>query len=132
MVGPDLAAGAVVQNPAVLVDPGALARSGRTLWIDLAELIRTSLGQPEELLYTDRQPSESSADALPPLVRNLLVDLVEAVDPSLLGTRLTSNAVTAATAMYDIGIRRFSSSVAQAEELRLVFGQHALKETYSG
>jgi hypothetical protein len=42
-----------------------------------------------------------------------------------LGARLTSNAVSAATALYDLGIRRFSSSITQAEQLRLVFGQHA-------
>jgi hypothetical protein len=30
--------------------------------------------------------------------------------------------------MYDIGVRRYSSSIAQAEQLRLVFGQHAVKQ----
>jgi hypothetical protein len=48
------------------------------------------------------------------------------------GARLTSNAVTGATALYDIGIRRFSSSITQAEQLRLVFGQHAVKESRHG
>jgi pyruvate,orthophosphate dikinase len=131
MVGPELAAGAVVQSPAVLVDPAALARTGKTLWIDLAELVRTSLGQPEELLYADERPAEAAADQrgpLPPLVERLLTDLVAAVPGPLLGARLTSNAVTAATVMYDIGVRRFSSSVAQSEQLRLVFGQHAVKQ----
>jgi pyruvate,orthophosphate dikinase len=131
MVGPELAAGAVVQNPAVLVDPGALARTGKTVWIDLAELVRTSLGQPEELLYTDERPDGAAADQpgpLPPLVERLLAELVAAVPGPLLGARLTSNAITAATVMYDIGVRRFSSSVAQSEQLRLVFGQHALKQ----
>jgi pyruvate,orthophosphate dikinase len=125
MVGPGLAAGAVVQNPAVLVDTAALAATGKTLWIDLAELVRTCLGQPEELLYTDERPTPKP---MPVLAERLLTDLVAAVPRPLLGARLTSNAVTAATAMYDIGVRRYSSSIAQAEQLRLVFGQHAVKQ----
>jgi pyruvate,orthophosphate dikinase len=135
MTGPGLAAGAVVQNPAVLVDPGALAGIGKALWIDLAELVRTSLGQPEELLYADQGPEEAPADEvkpMPALVGQLLNGLVAAVPGPLLGARLTSNAVTAATALYDIGLRRFSSSIAQAEQLRLVFGQHAVKESPHG
>jgi len=135
ILGADLAAGAVVQNPAVLVDPAALARTGKTLWVDLAELVRTSLGQPEELLYTDERPAQAAAEApgpMPPLVERLLTDLVAAVPRPRLGVRLTSHAVTAATVMYDIGVRRFSSSVAQSEQLRLVFGQHAVKESRHG
>jgi hypothetical protein len=119
----------------VLVDPAALAGIGKSLWVDLAELVRTSLGQPEELLYADERPREASADEakpMPALVEKLLTGLVAAAPRSLLGARLTSNAVTAATAMYDIGVRRFSSSMAQAEQLRLVFGQHAAKESRHG
>jgi hypothetical protein len=69
---------------------------------------------------------------MPALVGQLLTGLVAAVPGPLLGARLTSNAVTAATALYDIGLRRFSSSIAQAEQLRLVFGQHAVKESPHG
>jgi hypothetical protein len=69
---------------------------------------------------------------LPALVEHLLTALATAAAPSLMGARLTSNAVTAATALYDIGIRRFSSSITQAEQLRLVFGQHAGKESRYG
>jgi len=136
LLGADLSAGAVLQNPAVLVYATELAHSGKTLWIDLAELVRTSLGQPEELLYTDEQPSEVKADApdaaIPPLVEHLLAGLFDACGSSRVGVRLTSNAVRAATVMYDIGVRSFTSSTSQAEELRLIFGQHAVKESQHG
>jgi pyruvate,orthophosphate dikinase len=128
---PGIAAGAVVQNPAVLADPRALAGTGQTLWIDLAELVRTTLGQPEELLYIEEK-SGAEAPQLPVLVERLLSQLIAAGSALPVGARLTSNAVTAATALYDIGIRRFSSSITQAEQLRLVFGQHAAKESRHG
>jgi pyruvate, orthophosphate dikinase len=124
--------GAMLQNAAVLDDAAALADTGKRLWVDLAELVRTSLGQPEELLYTggqaDGEPSASVPTTIPALVTRLLAELVKTAGPAQLGVRLTSNAFTAATVMYDLGVRRFSSAIAQAEELRLVFGQHALKE----
>jgi pyruvate,orthophosphate dikinase len=136
LVGGDLAVGAVVQNPAVLVDPSALTYSGRTLWIDLAELVRTVLGRPEELLYTDDQPNEGPTNApeaaIPPLVEHLLTDLLSVHGSSRVGVRLTSKVGMAATAMYDIGVRTFSCSIAQAAELRLLCGQHALKENRHG
>lgn len=129
LLGPGLLAGAVLQNPAVLWDTGGLADREGALWIDLAELQRTSLGQPEELLYTDRQNAGSGAVApapqLPLLVEDLLRRTVEQARTSRLGVQLTSNAAASATAMYDLGFRRFTSSVQQAAELRLVFGRHA-------
>jgi pyruvate,orthophosphate dikinase len=134
IAGSGVETGAVVQNPAVLADPAALAGIGHALWIDLAELVRTTLGQPEELLYVEEQSGSAPAEMppLPALVEHLLTALATAAAPSLMGARLTSNAVTAATALYDIGIRRFSSSITQAEQLRLVFGQHAGKESRYG
>jgi hypothetical protein len=130
---PGVAAGGVVQNPAVLADPAALAATGHALWVDLAELVRTTLGQPEELLYIEEQAEAATAPQLPVLVERLVADLIQAAGPAFpVGARLTSNAVSAATALYDLGIRRFSSSITQAEQLRLVFGQHAVKESRNG
>jgi pyruvate,orthophosphate dikinase len=137
---PGVAAGAVVQNPAVLADPAALAATGHALWIDLAELVRTTLGQPEELLYIEEQAEAAASPApqLPALVERLVADLIQAPGRAFpVGARLTSNAVSTATALYDLGIRRFSSSITQAEQLRLVFGQHAgtastVKESRNG
>jgi pyruvate, orthophosphate dikinase len=132
---PGVTAGGVVQNPAVLADPAALAATGHALWIDLAELVRTTLGQPEELLYIEGQAEAAASPApqLPALVERLVADLIGVAGPEFpLGARLTSNAVSAATALYDLGIRRFSSSITQAEQLRLVFGQHAVKESRNG
>jgi hypothetical protein len=111
----------------VLADPGALAGTGQALWIDLAELVRTTLGQPEELLYIEEK-SGAEAPQLPALVERQLSELIAVGSALPMGARLTSNAATAATTLYDIGIRRFSSSITQAEQLRLVFGQHAAKE----
>jgi hypothetical protein len=129
LLDPGLSAGAVLQNPAVLWDAEGLAARDAALWIDLAELERTSLGQPEELLYADRQaaPSATVAPArrLAPLVEELLTRAVEQAGTARLGVRLTSDAALSATAMYDLGFRRFTSSVQQAAELRLVFGRHA-------
>jgi pyruvate,orthophosphate dikinase len=129
LLGPDLTAGAVLQNPAVLWDAAGLADRDGALWIDLAELERTSLGQPEELLYADRRapgPATGAGDPAPPgFVEDLLRRAVEKAGTSQLGVRLTSNAAASATAMYDLGFRRFTSSVQQAAELRLVFGRHA-------
>ena len=87
------------------------------------------MGQPEELLYTDRQDAGSAAGPpaprLPLLVEDLLRRTVERAGTTRLGVQLTSNAVASATTMYDLGFRRFTSSVQQAAELRLVFGRHA-------
>ena len=57
----------------------------------------------------------------------LLSELISTGSAFPVGARLTSNAVTAATALYELGIRRYASSITQAEQLRLVFGQHAVK-----
>ncbi|HXP58657.1 MAG TPA: pyruvate, phosphate dikinase, partial [Streptosporangiaceae bacterium] len=129
LAGTGVATGAVVQNPAVLADPGALAGTGQTLWIDLAELVRTTLGQPEELLYIEEEAGTASPAErqLPPLVERLLSELISTGSAFPVGARLTSNAVTAATALYELGIRRYASSITQAEQLRLVFGQHAVE-----
>ena len=129
LAGSGVATGAVVQNPAVLADPGALAGTGQTLWIDLAELVRTTLGQPEELLYIEEEAGTASPAErqLPPLVERLLSELISTGSAFPVGARLTSNAVTAATALYELGIRRYASSITQAEQLRLVFGQHAVE-----
>ncbi len=121
-VGPELTVGAVLQNPAVLVDATDLAAGGRPLWIDLAELVRTTLGRPEELLYTD------SYTELPPLLTQLLAGLVGTDAQTRVGVRLTGNAVTSATALHDLGFRVFSSTPAQSGELRLLLGQHVLEE----
>lgn len=132
---PGVAAGGVVQNPAVLADPAALAATGHALWIDLAELVRTTMGQPEELLYIEEQAEAAASPApqLPALVERLVAELIQAPGRAFpVGARLTSNAVSTATALYDLGIRRFSSSITQAEQLRLVFGQHAVKESRNG
>lgn len=129
LLEPGLVAGALLQNPAVLWEADALAARGAALWIDLAELQRTSLGQPEELLYADQQsgPSQTAPAhrQLAPLVVELLRRTVDQSRTGLLGVRLTSDAAASATAMYDLGFRHFTSPVQQAAELRLVFGRHA-------
>jgi len=122
MVGPDLSAGAVLQNPAVLADPEGLLRGGSALWVDLAELVRTTLGRPEELLYTD------APTKLPPLLTDLLRSVSGQEGGGRVGVRLTGNSVAAATALYDLGFRVYSSSPAQAGELRLLFGQHVTRK----
>jgi pyruvate,orthophosphate dikinase len=122
MVGPDLAAGAVLQNPAVLADSEALLRGQHALWVDLAELVRTTLGRPEELLYTDAPAT------LPPLLTGMMRSLCRPNAGGRVGVRLTGNSLGAATALYDLGFRVYSSSAAQAGELRLLFGQHMTQE----
>lgn len=122
LVGPDLSAGAVLQNSAVFAEASVLAVRGRTLWIDLAELVRTTLGRPEELLYID------SSLGLPPPVLRLLSGLVGENRPGRVGVRLTGNSIAAASELHGLGFRVFSSSSAQAGELRLLLGQHVLEE----
>lgn len=122
LVGPDLAAGAVLQNPAVVADAPALAATGLPLWIDLAELVRTTLGRPEELLYTD------NSFRLPPLLLSLLARLVGEGPRARVGVRLTGNSIASSSVLHDLGFRVFSSSAAQAGELRLLLGQHVLEE----
>lgn len=62
--------------------------------------------------------------ATPPWVSRALD--INGARGSRLGVRLTSNAPASATSLYDLGFRRFTSSVQQAAELHLVFGRHAL------
>lgn len=140
LVDGELEVGAVLQNPAVLFDTAALALSERTLWIDLPELVRTSLGQPEELLYVEEHLGEAEAEStafslipLPPLVERLIHDLLAARGSGRVGVRLTSSSsATSAATMYDLGVRTFTSSAGQAEGLRLILGQHALKGRQHG
>ncbi len=130
MVGPDpvVAAGAVLQNPVVLHSPGRLCAGGHTLWVDVADLVRTSCGRPDELLYlTGATPESADGRALPELVAEQLGGLVDAAaGRSPLGVEVAGHANPALTrALYALGVRRFTSTAGQAEELRLALAQLA-------
>jgi len=136
--GSPVAAGAVLQNPVVLHHPERLAVGGHSLWVDLAELVRTSCGRPEELLYltgnlTDTADASTVTDpvaALPALITDQLGALVAATaGRSELGVEVAGHANPTFTgALYALGVRRFTSTAGQAEELRLALGQLADRE----
>ncbi len=134
MVGADspVAAGAVLQNPVVLHAPTRLTSGGHQLWVDLAELVRTSCGRPDELLYLTGDLTDSVAEAaLPELVVDLLRGLVRAghAGPAL-GVEVAGHANPGYIGnLFEVGVRRFTSTARQAEELRLALGQLANRET---
>jgi hypothetical protein len=127
----------VLQNPVVLHHPDRLAVGGHSLWVDLAELVRTSCGRPEELLYltgnlADATDPSAVADPaadlrLPELITDQLRALVAATAGRReLGVEVAGHAnPTFTRALYDLGVRRFTSTAGQAEELRLALGQLA-------
>ncbi|HEX3611531.1 MAG TPA: pyruvate, phosphate dikinase [Sporichthyaceae bacterium] len=117
-----LCAGAVLQNAAVLARPEQLAATGAALWVDLPELIRTSCGQPAELLF------DAVDEGLVPLVEDLLVGLARAGSASRIGVDLSGGSVTAlAPALHRMGYRHFAAAAAgQAEALRLLLGRTAV------
>lgn len=134
-----VAAGAVLQNPVVLHHPDRLTVGGHCLWVDLAELVRTSCGRPEELLYltgdlTDAAAATAADPAhvvqLPALITDQLGALVAAsAGRSGLGVEVAGHAnPTFTKALYALGVRRFTSTAGQAEELRLALGQLADRE----
>jgi pyruvate,orthophosphate dikinase len=142
MVGTDapVRVGAVLQNPVVLHHPDALVRAGHDLWVDLAELVRTACGRPDELLYLTgdlaTSPAGSAAPAgavLPALIADQLAGLVGAAaaagSGTAVGVEVAGHANPALTAaLFGLGIRRFTSTAGQAEELRLALGQLADRE----
>jgi hypothetical protein len=100
--------------------------------VDLAELVRTSCGRPDELLYLTGDLTDSVATAaLPELVVDLLRGLVSAgrAGPAL-GVEVAGHANPGYIGtLYELGVRRFTSTAGQAEELRLALGQLANRET---
>ena len=117
MLGPGspVAAGAVLQNPVVLHHPDRLTVGGHSLWVDLAELVRTSCGRPEELLYLTGNLAETAdpsvvADPpdlrLPELITDQLGALVAATaGRSELGVEVAGHANPTFTgALYDLVI----------------------------
>jgi pyruvate,orthophosphate dikinase len=130
MLGPEPAvgAGAVLQNPVVLHDPSRLTAQGHALWVDLADLVRTSCGRPDELLYLTGGLLGSVDGAwLPELVSDQLGRLVTAAaGQSALGVEVAGHANPDITrGLHSLGFRRFTSTAGQAEELRLALGQYA-------
>lgn len=134
-----VSAGAVLQNPAVLHRPERLIQSGLELWVDLAELVRTSCGRPEELLYGtadvdvnhDPQPPMT---ALPELVSTQLSGLVTAAaGVSSVGVDVAGHLdVPHIRTLYRLGVRRYTTTSGQAAELRLALGQLASERDHDG
>lgn len=131
-----ISVGAVVQNPVVLHSPEALADNGGDIWIDLAELVRTSCGRPEELLYLSTEVNGVPAPGgvvdteLPGLITDQLSALVAAFGrrPGL-GIEVAGHVNPHFTRiLFDAGFRRFTSTAGQSHELRLALGQFASKK----
>jgi pyruvate,orthophosphate dikinase len=136
------AVGAVIQNVAALHQAPAMLASNCALWVDLHEIIRTSHGFPNELLFADGVFDSYAQDGciavsprsrLKPFLRDLLLRLIErgggtggrigvdcgaAVNPSFVGE------------LYDSGYRTFSVPDTQHASTRLTLGQRATEVRY--
>jgi pyruvate,orthophosphate dikinase len=129
--------GAVIQNVAALhAAPGMLGNDS-ALWVDMNEIIRTSHGYPNELLFADGVFDSYAQDGcivvsprrtLKPFLRELLERLIQrdsgasdrigvdcgaAVNPSFVGE------------LYDSGYRTFSIPSTHHASTRLTLGQRA-------
>jgi pyruvate, orthophosphate dikinase len=131
------AVGAVIQNVAALHAAPSMVAPDCSLWVDMHEIIRTSHGYPNELLFADGVFDSYAQDGciavsprstLKPFLRDLLdrlirssrgstnrigVDCGAAVNPSFVGE------------LYDAGYRTFSIPSTQHASTRLTLGQRA-------
>ena len=134
-----LRVGALLQNPAVVFSAADLLDDGQVIWVDLHELIRTSHGYPENLLFSDEAFEEYVAAgrterhpraSLNPLVQQLLANLLEAADKRAdirVGADLGGAPLVAVIGdVYKVGFRRFTSPAEQWECIRLLLGQSSL------
>jgi pyruvate,orthophosphate dikinase len=125
--------GAVLQNVAVLSRPAQLTSTGAALWVDLHELNRTAHGYPAELLFTMDADAATGGDHAPagafgiaPVVEDLLASLVAADLGATVGVDLSgTSGGEVAPLLYGLGFRRFATTPAHAQPLRLQLGQAA-------
>jgi pyruvate,orthophosphate dikinase len=132
----DLSAGAMIQNAVALHAAADLARRGVTLWIDLAETIRTAHGFPTEIQQADSALDDYAASG------NLAADPFKRPDKFLMG--LFASLLSAARSanenalgidcaggyaaellgdLHRMGFRRFSAPPSHRDEIRLLLGQ---------
>jgi len=131
-----LGAGAIVQNAAALVQAGEIANCCETVWIDVAETIRTVYGFPSEVLHATKtlnnyagagfigaNPFSRPAAFLAGLLRST-AELENGQDAAALGIDFSGGfSPILAGGLRELGFRRFAASPAHRDELRLILSQ---------
>ena len=131
-----LAAGAIVQNAAALIQAGEIAKSCETVWIDAAETIRTVYGFPSEVLHAAEtldnyagagfigaNPFSRPAAFLADRLRSV-AGIGKANDGATFGIDFSAGfSPVLASGLHELGFRRFAASPGHRDELRLILAQ---------
>lgn len=133
-----LQVGAVLQNPTVLYAAKELLADNTVLWIDLYELVRTSRGYPDEILFADEvleeyvsagHLSHHPKAALDSLSMKLILGLLDASQKhpgSRIGVDLGgAPGLSVVADLYRAGFRNFTCPLDHFESIRLLLGQSA-------
>ena len=128
-----LSAGAVVQNVMALDDILQLVDSRATIWVDVADIVRTVYGFPIEVQQSpdvlDQYAKEklirrNPFRSLPLYVTNLLASAASAADRGApLGIEGSGVPHELLVKLHRMGFRRFSVPIGRRDELRFVLGR---------
>jgi hypothetical protein len=133
-----LLAGALLQNAISLNNAAEIASRCDTIWVDVTETVRTVYGFPTEVVHAEGTVDRYVADGF--LRANpfghpapFLIDWLQSVSElsrtglkAAVGVDLPGEFSPAVvTRLRDMGFRRFATSPARRDELRLILGQES-------
>ena len=127
-----LKAGATLQNVVALDAAQELSQSGASLWIDVAEIVRTVHGFPVEVqqslealdIYaTSGRVANNPFRHLVGFLESLFSKVLSQADPAMIGVDGAGCSPELLDQLYHLGFRRFAMPVARRDETRFLLGR---------